>query len=294
MSSHLSVASQQTLAPPCSHGESFDDKVIDRLLREPSNAFEIRQSSAELEIVHKLPRAVTGMLNASDRLTLLHSVRVSLMSRIGSRIMGLDDREHNRVELSGLTHDLGKQVPEISQLVLNGRLLNPTEKSVVNKHAHFGFEMLYDSRPSVELDLRKRLGDFMGHVALDVLFSHSFARSASHSGVTEEYLSGLLSRDIISEEDASKHVDKTSVQLVALADVTDALLSTGLERAYRIQRLTAEGRPAELDPATLPEILGEIIDVPALNIEKIVPELTSRYLAVERQAEYYVRSLQSS
>jgi len=79
-----------------------------------------------------------------------------------------------------------------------------------------------------------------------------------------------------------------------LADVTDALLSTGLERAYRIQRLTAEGRPAELDPATLPEILGEIIDVPALNIEKIVPELTSRYLAVERQAEYYVRSLQSS
>jgi len=294
MSSLHTVGFKETLISPCTHGENLDDKLIDRFLRESSNPLDKIQSSAQLEIIHRLPKSITEMLNASERSTLLHSVRVSLMSRIGSEIMGFDERHHDLVELSGLTHDLGKQMPEINQLVHNGRVLNQAEREVVNKHAHFGFEMLYDSRTSAELNLRKRLGNFMGHVALDVLFSHSLAKFSNQTGVTDEYLANIITQNVISPEDASKHIAKPTVQLVALADVTDALISTGLERAYRLQRLTSEGRPAELDPATLPDAVGEIIDVPALSIEKIVPELTSRYDAIEKKAEYYVRSLESS
>lgn len=276
---------------PCNHVGDMSANAFDQLLREPGRQPEFQTSLPALQTIHTLPIAISGFLRHAEVSTTLHSVRVAMLSRIGAQVMQLGKWQQDRIELSGLAHDLGKQIPAVSQIINNGRALTAAEREIVNKHAQYGFELIYNSHPSGEAGLRSRVGDFMGHVALDVLFSHSHALYASQRGLSREYLDELIEKSIITEHDSDRHKANTSAQLLAVADVTDALLSTGPERAYRSERHLAENRPLEIDPKVLPSVIAEIIDVPAIDITKVVSTLVRQYDVVGREAKRYVGSI---
>ena len=276
---------------PCNHAGVMSSNDFNQLLREPGRQSESQGFVPKLQAIHTLPVAVSDFLSSAELSTSLHSVRVAMMSRISAQVMQLGKWQQNSIELSGLAHDLGKQIPEVSHIINNGRALTAGEREIVNKHAQYGFELIYNSHPSGEAGLKNRLGTFMGNVALDVLFSHSHATDVEQRGLSKEYLDELIEKSIVSEHDAVHHKASVSAQLVAVADVVDALLSTGPERAYRSERRMIENRPMEIDPKVLPSVVAEIIDVPAIDITKVVSTLVGRYDAVSREAQRYLRSI---
>lgn len=276
---------------PCNHAGDMTLNAFNQLLREPGRQSESQGKVPELQAIDTLPIAVSGFLRHAELSTTLHSVRVAMMSRVGAEVMQIGSWQRNSIELSGLAHDLGKQIPEVNHIINNGRVLTATEREIVNKHAQYGFELLYDSHPYGETGLKNRLGDFLGNVALDVLFSHSHATNVEQRGLSKEYLDELVEKSIVSEHDADHHKASVSAQLVAVADVVDALLSSGPERSYRLERQMSENRPMEIDPKILPSVVAEIIDVPAIDLTKVVSTLVGQYDVVSRAAQRYTQSI---
>ena len=144
--------------------------------------------------------------------------------------------------MTGLLHDIGKTDPVVNRAIHSGLPLTTADRTVVNKHARVGFEAIYEASRHPAISLRERCGASMSQVALGALFSHANARNPENNGVDEAHIAGLVESGIVTPNDARSHLKEDTVLLVTLADATDALLSTGSERAYRASRLAAEGR----------------------------------------------------
>ncbi|MFO0834353.1 MAG: HD-GYP domain-containing protein [Phycisphaerales bacterium] len=86
-------------------------------------------------------QAVTASIDAKDHYTRGHSERVSHLSELLARTMGLSDRDVEWVRISGLVHDVGKiGVPE-AVLTKPGRLTDD-EFSAIKRHPEIGHNIL--------------------------------------------------------------------------------------------------------------------------------------------------------
>ncbi|NUQ52168.1 MAG: HD-GYP domain-containing protein [Phycisphaerales bacterium] len=86
-------------------------------------------------------QAVTASIDAKDHYTRGHSERVSHLSELLARALGLPDREVEWVRVSGLVHDVGKiGVPE-AVLTKPGRLTDD-EFAAIKRHPEIGHNIL--------------------------------------------------------------------------------------------------------------------------------------------------------
>ena len=253
------------------YGLHKDDGVIDRLMYGgPPPQSVISCDVAEMLTFKLLQPHIDAFFAVEDNLTLEHSIRVAAIARAGARFMNLSPYLQDIVEVSGLMHDIGKTDPQIAPIIKSGRRLTAEERPIVNYHAQAGFERLFDAEPNIGSSLRQCLGGFMGHVALDVLYSHANARNPSQRALDSNYIRELVARKVITDDDALYHLRSTTVQLLTVADVTDALISTGHERAYRAHRLEFERGTARLGPDGVQELLEQTVEVSGIDVGAIV------------------------
>lgn len=87
--------------------------------------------------------ALTASIDAKDRYTCGHSLRVAHLSQLLAKGIGLDEDEINRVRIAGLVHDVGKiGVPE-SVLSKPGHLTDE-EFGQIKRHPEIGHRILKD------------------------------------------------------------------------------------------------------------------------------------------------------
>ncbi len=86
-------------------------------------------------------KAMTSAIDAKDRYTRGHSVRVAKLSRQIARAAGLDETTAEQIYVSGLVHDVGKiGVPE-AVLTKAGRLTDE-EFELIRRHPDIGHDIL--------------------------------------------------------------------------------------------------------------------------------------------------------
>ncbi len=86
-------------------------------------------------------RSMTSAIDAKDRYTRGHSIRVAKLSRRIALAAGLDDKTAEQIYISGLVHDVGKiGVPE-AVLTKAGRLTDE-EFELIKRHPDIGHEIL--------------------------------------------------------------------------------------------------------------------------------------------------------
>lgn len=145
--------------------------------------------------------ALTAAIDAKDRYTSGHSLRVAHLSQLLAHSMGLPDDIVKRVHVAGLVHDVGKiGVPE-AVLCKTGRL-SESEFSRVKQHPEIGHRILKDI-PQLE------------DILPGVLHHHERWDGAG-------YPHGIAGMDI-----------PQVARIIALADSFDAMSST---RTYRSAR----------------------------------------------------------
>ena len=260
----------------CSHEVALESSYF----RETATVLPLQSLVDALPLSGSIGTSLTEFAINGDQPTLEHSLRVSMLAMMGATELGYDEKQKQLVGVSGLVHDLGKLEPQIAALVHNGRALTIKERRVVNLHARFSFERFYDSAAHNAAPVRDRLGNFMAHVALDALFSHANAHTPAQRGVDDQYIADLVGNGVITERDAEQHHNLPSAQLLAVADVTDALLSNGRERAYRLARFSNEGKKLEIIPQLVPGLVAETIDTPCIDVPVVVKRAVQQYPAV--------------
>jgi putative nucleotidyltransferase with HDIG domain len=138
------------------------------------------------------------IIDSVDQYTQSHSYRVSIISEMMARKMGLHEREVEKIRVAALLHDLGKL--GVSFEILNkAGALTEEERGKINKHARYGADVLTPVGGSV-LDL------------LPIILNHH--EKYDGSGAT-----GLSGVNI-----------PIGARILAVADVYDALVS---DRPYR-------------------------------------------------------------
>ncbi len=229
-------------------------------------------------------RILEEFYTAGDTATLEHSIRVSMLAHIGAEVLGVDRACKEQVMASGLLHDVGKLNPSVSALIHNGRALTAQEREIVNRHARFGFEKLYENARTENVAVRERLGTFLSKVALDTLFSHANACIPVQRGIDGHQLRSLVENGVITESDATDHHKTAGVQILTLADVTDALLSSGPERAYRSSRLASEGKEMNELSAQLPILIRETVMTPDIDVVKYASRVLPQHQFISHRA----------
>jgi HD superfamily phosphodiesterase len=233
-------------------------------------------------------------VDRGDTATLEHSIRVSVLAGLCADFTGIDQSQKNLARTSGLLHDIGKLQPTVASLIHNGRSLTATERALVNRHARHGFDMLNARANKDASSLRARLGDYMAQVALDTLFSHSNARSPVERGIDQSQIHDLVEEGIITAQEAAKHHQSIRVQILTVADVTDALLSTGRERSYRSARFANEGRQITDNQTQLPKIINETVETPDIDVVRYASEILPLYTGISYSAHKIASCLDST
>lgn len=172
-------------------------------------------------------QALTAAIDAKDRYTRGHSERVSHLSTLLAKEIGLSDEEAERIRIAGLVHDVGKiGVPE-NVLCKQGRLSDP-EFDAIKRHPQIGFGILQDIPP-------------LRDVLPGVLHHHERWDGRG-------YPSGLSNEQI-----------PLQARIIAVADTFDAMSST---RSYRPamprEKVLAELQRcsgSQFDPSLIPAFL---------------------------------------
>jgi len=150
------------------------------------------------KICEMAARTILKALDAKDKYTYGHSMRVTYFSIVLGKELGLSDREMYDLELSALFHDIGKINLPASILTRPGRL-SDIEYDMVKTHSKLGYDMI--SRV-----------EFPWPIA-DIVIQHH--ERIDGSG----YPNGLKGKDI-----------RLEAKILAVADVVEAMAS---HRPYR-------------------------------------------------------------
>lgn len=101
----------------------------------------LKQRNHDIEIIDQSIRTLTAFVDAKDRYTRNHSVRVAVYAKEIGRRLGLDDDELMNLYYGTLLHDVGKiGIPD--EILRNKGRLNDKEYEIIKTHPGKGVEML--------------------------------------------------------------------------------------------------------------------------------------------------------
>ena len=108
--------------------------------------------------------ALAHTIDAKDKYTKGHSVRVAKYSRMIAERMGLSEENCENIYYMGLLHDIGK-VGVPNEIINKPTKLNDEEYSIIKLHPVIGYDILLEikSRPSLSLGARWHHERYDGH-----------------------------------------------------------------------------------------------------------------------------------
>lgn len=106
---------------------------------EIKNAREMREKSYEL--LHQTAEALASAVDANDKYTHGHSIRVAKYARKIAQLSGMKDEECQDVYLAGLLHDVGK-IGIDNDIINNKGKLSDDDFAKVKRHSALGGEIL--------------------------------------------------------------------------------------------------------------------------------------------------------
>ena len=99
---------------------------------------------------HEIIECITAALDAKDQYTAGHSQRVSDMALVVCKLIGLKDRDIQKIHIAAHLHDIGKIGVPDSVLLKEGKL-NDDEWELIKKHPEIGASILSKSSHLNEL-----------------------------------------------------------------------------------------------------------------------------------------------
>ena|GEM_PF-639415 len=183
---------------------------------------------------------IAKTIDAKDKYTAGHSMRVAEYAVMIARVFNLDERQIGILRKACLLHDIGKI--GIPDGVLNKKSpLTAKDRAYIYKHPILGKEIL------------KQMSDFQE--ILDIIYFHHERYDGSG------YPEGLKNDEI-----------PLLARILAVADAYDAMLS---ERPYRramskleVIKELLDSRGSQFDP----EIVEKFVDILAQNSDRILPD----------------------
>ena len=127
--------------------------IITRNIRYMNEARKAHDEVKTLAV--EMMEALAHTIDAKDKYTIGHSVRVAKYSRMIAAKMGLSDKECENVYYYGLLHDLGKiGVP--NAIINSPTKLTDEEYNVIKRHPGIGYDILSEihSRPDLTIGAR--------------------------------------------------------------------------------------------------------------------------------------------
>ena len=117
---------------------------------------ETKKAHGEVKMLAvEMMEALAHTIDAKDKYTIGHSVRVAKYSRMIAEKMGLSAKECENVYYYGLLHDLGKiGIP--NEIINSPAKLTDEEYAVIKKHPQIGYNILSEihSRPDLTIGAR--------------------------------------------------------------------------------------------------------------------------------------------
>jgi len=169
------------------------------LLARTKSLIKLKRLNSSLADIENVLFSLAKAVEAKDAYTQGHIERVSNLSMVLGRKLGLNEKELKALKYGGILHDIGKIGIPLGLLNKPGKL-NREEWEVMKSHAHMGYQ--------IGLPLKKNLG-----LALDVIRYH------------HEKMDGSGYPDNLKGEDIP-----VVARIVAVADMYDALIT---DRPYR-------------------------------------------------------------
>lgn len=181
----------------------FDPEHLCMIIESGVKKYELTNSKSQMlkdlsELFYKTIKSIAQALDAKDRYTHGHSMRVTLYSLALAKTLNLPDELLEEIEITGLLHDIGKiAIPE--KILLKPGKLTDEEFDVIKTHPELGERLVY------------------GIEKLKVVSNWLKSHHERFDG--KGYPAGLVGEEI-----------PISSRIIALADTYDAMTSS---RAYR-------------------------------------------------------------
>lgn len=178
-----------------------------------------------------------------------HALRVAAYSYLIAKQMGLSEEEAEKIRVAAAFHDIGKlMLPE--EILSKPGLLNPEERTRVEAHTLYGYEMLKSAGK-----------EGMDEAAEIALYHHE---KVNGSG----YPYGLKGEQI-----------PLSARIVSVADVFDALTSDRAYRNARAEKETLEllwqGKNSHFDASVLKAFETVLLDY--MQLGSVLRDFTRAY-----------------
>lgn len=124
--------------------ENLENQVAER-----TKELEDERNNREL-LMYELVSALSATIDAKDKYTSGHSLRVALYARELAKRMKLSEKEQENIYLFGLLHDIGKiSIPD--EIINKNSKLSDDEYSVIKQHPVKGSEILSTIRSMPEI-----------------------------------------------------------------------------------------------------------------------------------------------
>lgn len=181
----------------------FDPDHLCMIVESGIKKYELTSSKTQIlqdlsELFYKTIKSIAFALDAKDKYTHGHSMRVTLYSLALAQMLNLSDELLEEIETTGLLHDIGKiAIPET--ILLKPGKLTPEEFEVIKTHPELGEKLVF------------------GIEKLKLVSNWLKSHHERYDG--NGYPDGLVGEDI-----------PISSRIIAIADTYDAMTS---DRSYR-------------------------------------------------------------
>lgn len=207
---------------------------VPELIARTKSLIRIRQLNRSLASIESVLFSLAKAVEAKDKYTQGHIERVSHLSTVIGRQMGLTPKELKAMEFGGILHDIGKIGIPNSILNKPGPL-TPEERKVMETHSTLGYQ--------IGLPLKENLG-----LALQVIRYHH--EKLDGSG----YPDGLSADEI-----------PVVAKIVGVVDIYDALITDrpyrkGMPREKAFSILTEEASAGKIDKDVVNRLISYCIN----------------------------------
>ena len=205
-------------------------KHLQREVQRQTRKAEERQNKLE-RITHQVIQALAGTVDAKDRYTNGHSMRVAKYAKEIARRMGMSRQEQENIYYTGMLHDIGKiGVPD--EIINKPGRLTEEEFEIIKTHPVIGSEIL------------KNISEIPG------LYLGTRGHHERYDG--RGYPDGLAGEEI-----------PLQARIIAVADAYDAMTSNRSYRSFlpqaAVRQEMMKGRGFQHDPA-IADIMIQMID----------------------------------